>query len=116
MKTKYLYAILASIICNQVLALEDVKNQEGDNPSFSQLDANKDQLISRDEAFKDEFVSKLWDKLDKDSDGSLDVKEFSNLPSEEKRLREIETDHPQKVQQYENGKYIPPSQQINKNK
>lgn len=85
-------------------------------PTLSMLDKNQDGLISRDEGLSDEDVSRYWDKLDTNLDGNLDQAEFSKLKVVVQREEALKTDHPQDVQQYKKGKYISPSEQIERNK
>jgi hypothetical protein len=115
MKARYLSSLLLAALATNIFAMENATKSETTCPSFSELDKNSDQMINREEGFKDENVAKLWDKLDKNLDGNLDKNEFSALMPEEKREEALETDHPVKVQQYENGKYISPEQQIQRN-
>jgi len=44
---------------------------------FVTLDANKDGVISKDEATASEEITAKWDALDLDQDGSLSAKELS---------------------------------------
>ncbi|WP_394753288.1 hypothetical protein [Crenothrix sp.] len=87
-----------------------------DLPTFSSVDKNSDGLISREEGFSTEDVSKYWDKLDTSLDGNLDKAEFSKLADVVQTEEALKTDHPQEVQQYENGQYISPEEQIERNK
>jgi hypothetical protein len=64
------------------------------------IDKNNDGLISRDEGFSNEDVSRHWDKLDTDLDGNVDKAEFAKLESVVKREESLKTDHPENVQQY----------------
>ncbi len=85
-------------------------------PSMENIDTNNDGSISREEAFGSEEVSKYWDKLDKDLDGLLDRAEFSRLQEVVKFEEARKTDHPADVQQYKDGEYISPNQQIERNR
>jgi hypothetical protein len=84
-------------------------------PTVSKMDSDHDGKVSRDEAFGFKFVSKYWDKIDQDRDGYLDAGELkkadTTIAQEEARL----TDHPTAVEQYKNGEYISPEQQIEEN-
>jgi hypothetical protein len=90
-------------------------NQKQDLPASNIIDKNNDGLISRDEGFSNEDVSRHWDKLDTDLDGNLDKAEFAKLESVVKREESLKTDHPENVQQYKKGKYITPNEQIERN-
>jgi hypothetical protein len=48
-------------------------------------DKNNDGLLSQDEGFINENVSRHWDKLDTDLDGNLDKAGFAKLESVVKR-------------------------------
>lgn len=52
---------------------------EAGTEGFTQLDANADGNISRDEAQNDPRLSSQWDKLDANADGNVDESEFSAL-------------------------------------
>lgn len=116
MKTTYLSCLTLAILASNAFAMEGATKTEKTCPSFAELDKNHDQMINREEGFKDENIAKLWDKLDKDQDGNLNQQEFSALQPEEKREEALETDHPVKVQQYdEHGNYISPERQMERN-
>lgn len=85
-------------------------------PSFESLDKNHDNLISREEALGNKPLIKYWDKLDISLDGNLEPAEFSMLEPLMKREEALETGHPQVVEQYKNGKYISPVEQIERNR
>jgi hypothetical protein len=85
------------------------------NLPMETVDTNSDGSISREEAFGNEKVSKYWDKLDKDLDGLLNRAEFSRLEEVVNFEEARKTDHPVDVQQYEDGEYISPNEQIERN-
>ena len=107
--------LVAPIVFSPAWSAE-IPTSKHELPTFGALDKNQDQLISHDEGFGDEDVAKHWDKLDTNRDGNLDPTEFSKLQAVVKREEALKTDHPDVVQQYKNGKYIPPSEQIERNK
>jgi EF hand len=86
-----------------------------DFPAFGVIDTNHDNLISHEEAFKNESLIKNWDKLDANVDGKIDSTEFLMLKPVTRRVEAQKTDHPQEVEQYEDGKYISPAEQIERN-
>jgi len=112
------YLLLAvSIVFAAVSANEPVNpSSQHDLPALKMLDKDTDGLISRDEGLSNQYVARYWDKLDANLDGNLSQTEFYQLASLVKRDQALITEHPQVVQQYKNGKYIPPNQQIERNK
>ena len=97
----------------------DSGTQPGNNQDcadFESLDKDHNGVISRDEGFADENVAKFWDQLDSSIDSKLDKAEFAQLETVVQRENALKTDHPQAVQQYENGKYISPQEQMERNK
>ncbi|QUN05291.1 hypothetical protein KDN34_13975 [Shewanella yunxiaonensis] len=52
----------------------------GQPPSFASLDTNGDGVISKSEAANDPFLSQMFDKLDKDSSGTLTEDELRMPP------------------------------------
>lgn len=52
------------------LSAEEVK-------TFEELDADSDGYISKEEAKADQSINNNWTKADKDSNGHLDISEFS---------------------------------------
>ncbi|MDO8937676.1 MAG: hypothetical protein Q7U98_00790 [Methylicorpusculum sp.] len=116
------YSLLALLFtCSTAWANEpansSTKSEGKQNcPSFSTLDNNHDDLISRDEGLSNEYVARYWDTLDVDLDGSLTPTEFAKLGSIMKREKSLKTDHPQNVEQYKKGKYISPNEQIERNR
>ncbi len=112
------YLLLAvSIAFAAVSANEPVNpSSQHDLPALKMLDKNTDGLISRDEGLSNQYVARYWDKLDTNLDGKLTQTEFDQLASMVEREESLKTDHPQVVQQYKNGKYISPTQQIERNK
>lgn len=110
MKLVNVAAMLVFMVSTNFLHAETGVQEEID---FNSLDANDDGLISREEGASEERLVKYWGSLDSDRDGYLDEAERDNampiITEQESRL----TDHPQKVQQYEDGRYQPPQKQKN---
>jgi hypothetical protein len=116
--TPLLVALLTiSAVWAEATQNTSVKNASKlDLPALNAIDKNNDGLISRDEGFSNEDVSRYLDKLDTDLDGNLDKTELAKLESVVKREESLKTDHPDDVQQYKNGKSISPNEQIEKNR
>lgn len=114
---KRLIMLCIVLISTTVWAEENstIRDNDSDTPSFETLDVNRDNLISHEEAYKNEAVIKNWDKLDTNIDGNLDTAEYSKMKPIVQRVENQKTDHPQAVEQYENGKYISPKKQIERN-
>jgi hypothetical protein len=73
MKLKVLSVVVASLFAAGAWAAGDKSGGAAGKPmaSFEQADANKDGVISRDEAKKDTTLSKMFKQLDADNDGQL---------------------------------------------
>jgi len=62
-----------------LMAMATPALSESEAPSFALLDANRDGLISRDEARADERVAAGFADADKDRDGYLTTEEFATI-------------------------------------
>lgn len=91
------------------------KESNQDYPAFGVLDKNQDNFISHEEGYSNESLTKNWDKIDTNLDGKLNSDEFLTLKPIAERVEAQKTDHPQEVEQYKNGKYISPTEQIERN-
>lgn len=82
---------------------------------LAKIDTNNDGQISKEELYQREPLLKYWDKLDTNRDGYLTVAEMARLQAVISREEARKTGHPVDVQQYQNGTYISPSEQIERN-
>ena len=67
-----------TIMLLALLAMAAPALSESEVPSFAMLDANRDGLISRDEARADERVAAGFAEADQDRDGYLSAEEFAS--------------------------------------
>jgi len=73
MKLKMLSVVVACMFAGGAWAAGDKPAGAAGKPmaSFEQADANKDGVISQDEAKKDTTLSRMFKQLDADNDGKL---------------------------------------------
>jgi hypothetical protein len=112
MKSKIL-TILSVFMFSNGWAIED--DPPIKFPTFEEVDADHNGIISRDEGFRNEYLLKNWEKVDENNNEEVDREEFKRLKPVTRKTEEQKTDHPDAVQQYENGKYISPEKQIERN-
>ena len=73
-------AALSFILANTAWANNykmESQQSESKHPTFSQLDKNKDGVLSREEVKDDPALSSSFDLIDKNGDGKIDRDEFS---------------------------------------
>ena len=66
-----------SIFLLSLVAMATPALSQSDVPNFKMLDANRDGLISRDEARADERVAAGFEDADQDRDGYVSAEEFA---------------------------------------
>ncbi|ANW95974.1 hypothetical protein AXE80_06635 [Wenyingzhuangia fucanilytica] len=84
MKTlKLAFAVVAMVASVSTFAQEEKKQKPSPEKAFKRFDANEDGKITKDELEGKKILNR-FDKLDKDSDGSISLEEFTAAMSKGK--------------------------------